>query len=54
MDEAYDDEEENFEIIEEIELNDEGPNAGILKTWWSHGHHMFHLLSGSSDHNERD
>jgi hypothetical protein len=32
MDEAYDEEEENFEIIEEIELNDEGPNAGILKT----------------------
>jgi hypothetical protein len=36
MEEGYDDEEENFEIIEEIELDDEGPNAGILPdvlTW---------------------
>ena len=30
MDEGYDEDEESFEIIEEIELNDEGPNAGIL------------------------
>ncbi|CAB3982384.1 Angio-associated migratory cell [Paramuricea clavata] len=29
MEEGYDDEEENFEIIEEIELDDEGPNAEL-------------------------
>lgn len=31
MEEDYDDREENFEIIEEIELEDEGENAGILQ-----------------------
>ena len=39
MDEGYDDEEENFEIIEEIELDDEEPNAGIL-CWLDHIIHM--------------
>ena len=29
MEESYDDDEENFEVIEEIVLDDEGPNAGI-------------------------
>ena len=32
MEESYDEDEENFEIIEEIELDDEGPNAGITCT----------------------
>jgi hypothetical protein len=39
MEEGYDDEEENFEIIEEIELDDEGPNAGNNNCqMYSHGH----------------
>ena len=36
MEGGYIDDEENFEIIEEIELDDEGPNAGKfarLLTW---------------------
>ena len=29
MEEIYEDDEENFEVIEEIVLVDEGPNSGI-------------------------
>ena len=42
MDEGYDDEEENFEIIEEIELDDEEPNAGILCRL----DHIIHMATG--------